>query len=90
MSSSPHWIVAAILLSVWIKTSSAEDEKLWLAAGGDARATIVSGSIDDFAAERLQRWFAEKANVKVDIVTAEDGRLPTEVSKEILENVRKR
>lgn len=80
MSRFARWVVASILLLVYVAPISAEDEKIWLAADGKARVTIVSGGADDFAAERLQRWFAQKANVKVGIVVAEDGRFPDGVT----------
>ncbi|GAG08800.1 unnamed protein product, partial [marine sediment metagenome] len=77
MSPFARWVVASILVFVHIAAASAE-ERLWLAADGKALATIVGGGEDDFAAERLRRWFAEKANVEVSIAPAEEGRLPGE------------
>ena len=72
-----RWVVASILLLAHIASASAE-EKLWLAVGGKPVATIVGGGEDEFATQRLQRWFAETANVEIGIVPAEGGRMPDE------------
>ena len=77
MSPFARWVVASILVFVYIAGASAE-ERLWLGADGKALATIVGGGEDDFAAERLRQWFAEMANVEVPIAPAEESRLPGE------------
>ena len=50
--------------------------RLTLAEAGRPCCLIVRGADDDFAAERLQRWFAEEAKVEIDVVIAGKGSLP--------------
>jgi len=63
------------LVLTWCVFVSAED-KLWLVRDGGARAVIVRGGEDDFAAQRLQRWLAEKSRIEVSIRVAEEGCSP--------------
>ena len=72
MSHYVRWIVVLILVLVVVPGTSAED-KLWLGVDGTAQATIVGGGEDGFAAERLRRWFVEKANIEIRISPAEEG-----------------
>jgi len=49
---------------------------LWLARDGEARAVIVRGREDDFAAQRLQRCLREKSGIEVGIQVADEESSP--------------
>ena len=53
-------------------------DKLWLVRDGGARAVIVRGGEDDFAAERLQAWLKRRAGVEVGIRVADQKYSPEE------------
>lgn len=61
-----------LLLVLWsgVRLCSAE-APLILVHEGQPACTIVGGQSDDFAAERLARWFAEEGQAQVAVVTAE-------------------
>ncbi len=50
---------------------------MWLARDGKACATLVGSGQDEYAVERLQRWFPEQANVTLDTAPADPARIPT-------------
>ncbi len=45
---------------------SGEQERLWLVQDGRPECVILHGQQDDFAAERLKRWIAEKTQAEVE------------------------
>jgi len=56
---------------VFISVFAFADDSLRLTGDGRSLCTIVRGREDDFAAERLARWFADKTGVKVDVALAD-------------------
>ena len=52
----------------------AGEDRLWLVRGGQACVSIVAGSDDDFAAERLQRGLREATGAKLPIGPAAAGQ----------------
>ena len=70
-----RWTAWPALMLTWCALVSAED-RLWLVRDGEARAVIVRGGEDEFAAERLRRWLAEKSCIEVDVRVAEEGFSP--------------
>jgi len=48
---------------VFISVFAFADDSLRLTGDGRSLCTIVRGREDDFAAERLARWFADKTGV---------------------------
>ena len=70
-----HRLAWPVLVLLGCTTAPAEDD-LWLVRDGQARATIVRGADDQFAAERLGRWLAEASGARVEVVTAGGGQLP--------------
>jgi len=70
-----HWIVLPLLLLVSGTTAQAE-ERLWLTRNGEPGATLIGGGQDEYAVERLQRWFAERANVALRTAPADPARIP--------------
>jgi len=71
------WCTWLALTLTWHVLSLAED-KLWLVSNGQARAVIVRGGDDDFAAERLQGWLKEESGVEVGIRVADEDDSPEE------------
>jgi hypothetical protein len=78
MSYAARWNVTPILLTVFVTVGSlAHGDTLWLVEDGMPRVNIVGCGEDDYAAERLQRWFSEEAEVEVSVVApTELRRLP--------------
>jgi len=69
------WIVVPALVLGWGALSSGND-RLWLVHDAESASTIVRGNDDDFAAERLQRWLADKSGAAVEVRPADQERLP--------------
>ncbi len=75
MRRSVCWAVS----SIWVllpATLAVADEDLWLVHDGQARCAIVAGREDDFAGDRLRRWLTKMSGARVDVLQADDGRLP--------------
>ena len=68
------WI-ACVAACVGSASASAGD-RLWLVRDGQATATIVRGGEDDFAAERLAGWLADRSGAEIDVRTADAEPLP--------------
>lgn len=71
------WIACVAVACVGSGSASAGD-RLWLVRDGRAAATIVRGGDDDFAAERLATWLADKSGAKIDVQTADAERFVDE------------
>ena len=65
-SRSAGWTTWSVLVLTWCGLGSAED-RLWLVRDAAASATIIRGAEDDFAAERLQGWLAEKTGAQIEV-----------------------
>ncbi len=70
-------IACGMLLLVSVR-SAAADDLLWLVRDGRPLCTIVHGQDDQYAAQRLQRWFADTAHAKVETVASDAQTLPKE------------
>lgn len=64
------------ILILLAQTAAAAEERLDLVRQGQATCTIVRGSDDEFAAERLARHLAETCGAKVNVVLAEQSNPP--------------
>ena len=69
-ASGCRWLMPLLIVSA----PAFGDARLWLVRDGQARCTIVRGEQDDFAADRLRRWLADKTGVTVPVVSAGQGR----------------
>ena len=63
-------LICAALLVI-AQGAGASQERLFLAHDGRAQATIVAGRDEAFAAERLQRWFADAVQAKLAVIPAD-------------------
>lgn len=75
-----RWVVYC-LVCVWLvsvsRRAAAAEEPLWLVREGRARAAIVFGGNNGFAAERLQRFVKERSGAEQAIVPADRWKPPT-------------
>lgn len=71
------WTAWLALVLSWCGLAAAED-RLWLVRDAAVSATIVRGEEDDFAAERLESWLAEKTGAEIEIRVADREPLPDE------------
>jgi hypothetical protein len=69
------WFAWAAVAWACSATAPAGD-RLWLVRDGRACAAIVRGDGDDFAAERLAGWLAEKTGASVEIRSGDPAPLP--------------
>jgi hypothetical protein len=82
MEIHPMRFPLAILtgLSIWLSTAALAPamDPLELVRSGQSLCTIVRGADDDFAAERLKRWFADNTQAQVEVVMAGTQPLPSQ------------
>ena len=78
MQRAVREIVWLALVLCWCVSASAND-RLWLVRDGGARAVIVRGEEDEFAAQRLQRWLFERSGTEVGIRLADEESSPEQL-----------
>lgn len=72
----PRVLFAFLLLVPSGAEIASGHDPLFLVRDGVPACAIVRGQVDDFAAERLARWFAEQGQAQVAVVEAETEALP--------------
>ncbi len=77
-----RFLVGAILLGLVSNWAVADQDSVVLVREGQAQCVIVRGAEDEYAGERLQRWFAEEAGAEAPLVVG--GEPPAGVGPVIL------